>query len=193
MPADAAHPEHPSPTATRRSFRLRTAGRLRGFLALAAVIVALDQATKALVRANLAVGETWPEGWELIRIGHVRNTGAAFGILQGAGDFLVIAPLVAIGAITFYLLSLPGHSRWYPVSLSMILGGAIGNLIDRVRLGAVTDFIDPTHYPLFNLADSAIVLGVILMAVLSFLEPSEERAPAPAARIDAEAGAERAG
>lgn len=156
----------------------RTARRLTGLLAIAVIIVALDQASKAGIRALLHPGEVWPEGWELIRISHVHNTGAAFGILQDASGFLVVATLVAIVAITFFLFTLPDHSHWYPIALSSILGGAIGNLVDRVRLGYVTDFIDPTHYPAFNLADSAIVLGVLTIALLSFFSPPGEHSSA---------------
>lgn len=157
----------------------RAASRLRHrlglFLAIAGVVLVLDQATKALIRGWLRPGETWPEGWELINLTHVRNTGAAFGILQDAGGFLVIAALAGIGAMTFFLLTLPAHSRWYPAALSLILGGAIGNLVDRVRLGHVTDFVNPTHYPAFNVADSAIVIGVISIAALSFFESRDEQ------------------
>lgn len=147
--------------------------RAAPWLALAALVVALDQGTKAIVRARLDLYEVWPAGWELIRFQHIQNTGAAFGILQGAGTFLVVATFIAIAGITAFLLTLPSHGRLYHVSLALILGGAVGNLIDRLRLGAVTDFIDPTHYPAFNLADSCIVSGVALLAYLSFREGSE--------------------
>ena len=147
--------------------------RIAALLGFSVVVIVADQVTKAAIRASLHPGETWPEGWELIRLSHVHNTGAAFGILQGAGTFLVVAPFLAIAAITVFLLTLPTHSRWYSIALAAILGGAVGNLIDRIRLGHVTDFIDPTHYPSFNLADSAIVLGVLTIVVLSFFAPVE--------------------
>ncbi|MEX2373829.1 MAG: signal peptidase II [Dehalococcoidia bacterium] len=151
----------------------RLISRLVRFLLVAGLVVLLDQVTKAAVRGSLSPGDAWPEGWEVIRIVHIRNTGAAFGILQGAGDFLIIAPLIAIAAIAFFLLTMPARSRWYSIALSAILGGAVGNLIDRIRLGSVTDFIDPIYYPWsFNLADSAIVLGIIAIVVLSFFEPA---------------------
>jgi signal peptidase II len=142
------------------------------WLGLATVIVAVDQGTKAIVRAQMDLYEVWPVGWEIIRFQHVQNTGAAFGILQGAGTFLVIATFGAIVAITLFLLTLPAHGRLYHVALTLILGGAVGNLIDRIRLGAVTDFIDPTHYPAFNLADSCIVCGVALLGFLAFRDES---------------------
>ena len=147
--------------------------RAAPWLALAATAVALDQGTKAIVRARLELYEVWPAGWEIIRFQHIQNTGAAFGILQGAGTFLVVTTFIVIAGMTAFLLTLPSHGRLYHVALALILGGAVGNLIDRLRLGAVTDFIDPTHYPAFNLADSCIVCGVALLAYLSFREGSE--------------------
>jgi signal peptidase II len=150
-------------------------GRLAAFALIAALIIAADQATKEVVRRTLAVGETWPEGWELIRIAHVQNSGAAFGIFQGGGVFLVASSIIAIVAIAVFLFWAPG-SRLYTAALSLILGGAIGNLIDRVARGVVTDFIDPTHYPAFNIADSAIVVGVSTLILLTLLEERRERA-----------------
>lgn len=148
----------------------RALKRLPPFLALALTAVIFDQVTKALVRDRLELGASWPEGWTLIRFTHVENTGAAFGIFEGGGDFLLVAPLIAIGAIAFFLLSPSASGRFESIALSLILGGAAGNWIDRVRLGAVTDFIDPTHYPAFNVADSCIVVGVATLLILSLFE-----------------------
>lgn len=151
--------------------------RLGAFLGAALLVAVADQATKALVRATLLPGEAWPEGWELIRIAHIQNSGAAFGVMQGAASYLAIASVLAMGAIVVFLVTLPSHTRWYPLALSAILGGAVGNFVDRVRLGYVTDFIDPIHYPAFNVADSAIVLGVALVAFLTLFgheDPSPE-------------------
>jgi len=160
--------------------------RLGAVLLIGALVVALDQATKALIRAWLAPAESWPRGWELIRISNVENTGAAFGILQGAGGFLVVTSVVAVVAVLAFLFWAPPHSRTYRAALALILGGAVGNLIDRVTRGSVTDFIDPTHYPAFNVADSSIVIGVGLLVLLSFLDDgsgppdrAEDGAPAP--------------
>lgn len=164
--------EHPAERPTER-----LAHRMAGFLAIAVAVIAVDQITKSLIRGWLAVGERWPADWTVIQLSHVRNTGAAFGMFQGSGDILIIAALVGIGIMTFYLLTLPAHSRWYTVALSAVLGGAMGNLIDRVRLGHVTDFIDPTHYPAFNVADSAIVCGIITIAVLSFFDDRRAKEP----------------
>ena len=139
--------------------------RLFATIAIAAVV--LDQATKALIRGWLAEGETWPAGFELIRISHVENTGAAFGILQGAGPLLLLSSVVGVAVVLVLLYVAPAGDRLYTAALALVLGGAIGNLIDRALRGEVTDFIDPTHYPAFNLADSSIVVGVIALIVLS--------------------------
>ena len=163
----------------------RALARLRAFFALAALVIALDQASKALVRHALTPGDTWPAGWTLLHLSHVQNSGAAFGILQGAGEFLIAATLVAIVLVTFFLLTLPLGSRFYPIALSLILGGAIGNLIDRLRFGAVTDFIDPIYYPAFNVADSCIVVGVGVLLVLAWFD-GRDAAPAAAPEAPAE-------
>ena len=163
-----------SPTATTSTLdgsARRTLRRLGAFISIAAVVVLGDQWTKSLVRARLEYGETWPDGWTLIRFTHVENTGAAFGILQGASSALTVVTLIAIAGITFVLFAMPSRSRFHTIALSAILGGAVGNLIDRVRIGAVTDFIDPTHYPAFNIADSAIVCGVATLLLVMWFEP----------------------
>ena len=179
MTSPISPPSNSSPTsAPPRIWR-----RMATFLSIAAVVIGVDQWTKALVRARLELGETWPAGWELIRLTHVENTGAAFGILQGAGGPLIIVGLCLVAVITFVLLTQPSQNRVYTVALSCILGGAIGNLIDRVRLGAVTDFIDPTHYPAFNVADSSIVCGVAALMLLTWFGNSAPSAD-PIARRD---------
>ena len=143
------------------------ATRLWLFAVIAGVVIALDQLTKAIVRAWLDRGEVWPGGFELIRLTHVENSGAAFGILQDAGVLLVITSIVGVAAVLIFLRSAPAEDRAYSAALGLILGGAVGNLIDRVSRGEVTDFIDPTHYPAFNIADSAIVIGVLALVLLS--------------------------
>jgi signal peptidase II len=135
------------------------------FLSLTVAVIALDQLTKHLVRAFIDPGETFPEGWA-VRFVNVSNTGAAFGILQNQGAFLVITSLIGVVAIVLYYLYPPFEHWPMTVALALILGGAIGNLSDRIRLGEVTDFIDFPHYPAFNVADSSIVVGVAVLAVL---------------------------
>ncbi len=144
--------------------------RVAPYLLLSLAVLLADQLTKAAVRARLAEGEVWPSRDALIAISHVENPGAAFGILQGAGSFLLGAAAVGVGGVLVYLLVFPPAQRLYVAALSLILGGAIGNLIDRIAKGTVTDFIDPMYYPSFNIADSAIVCGVIAVVFLTFKE-----------------------
>jgi signal peptidase II len=127
--------------------------------ALAVAVVAADQATKALVRADVEFGSrdgVFP-GVELV---HVRNRGVAFGLFADGGAVLVIVAVVAVTALLVFFAT---HSRrplvWLPTGL--LLGGAAGNLIDRVQRGYVTDFIDIPLWPAFNLADMCITLGVL--------------------------------
>ena len=128
-------------------------------VAVVGLAVLLDQVTKAIAVASLARGEE-----ENVFLGldmtHVRNEGIAFGALSGGGPVLVGAIALALtGLIAFFVLNSRLRLLWLPVGL--ILGGALGNLADRAREGAVIDFIDPIAWPAFNLADAAIVIGVL--------------------------------
>jgi len=150
------------------------------FWGAAAAVIALDQTTKAVVRASLERGESWPD-WNLpFHVSYVTNTGAAFGILQDQAVFLVVMALVGLAAIYLYYRNPPFDHWLSAAAIGMMLGGATGNLIDRVRLGRVTDFIDFDHYPAFNVADSAITVGVatIIIGFLIWGEPKPERLPA---------------
>lgn len=155
--------------------------RAAPLLLLAATVFMLDQLSKALIRNWLAIGEQWPANFELIHLTHVQNNGAAFGILQGAGPLFVVTTFIAVAVIGFTIFRRNEYPRWFTFALSLVLGGAIGNLADRLAHGTVTDFIDPTHYPAFNLADSAIVLGVATLLILTFFErdtPASDDTPA---------------
>jgi signal peptidase II len=143
-------------------------GQSRCACAGGAAVLALDQLTKHLVRATLERGEAFPESWP-IRFVHVTNTGAAFGILQEQNAFLVITTVIGVAAILLYYWYPPFEHAVMTAAVGMILGGAIGNLSDRLRLGEVTDFIDFPHYPAFNVADSSIVVGVAVLVILFLL------------------------
>ena len=127
--------------------------------ALTLVVVAADQATKALVRANVDLGsrDGVLPGIEIV---HVRNRGVAFGLFSDGGLVLVVIGIASVVALLAFFAT---HSRrplvWLPTGL--LLGGAAGNLIDRTRQGFVTDFIDLPFWPAFNLADSCITIGVL--------------------------------
>jgi len=138
------------------------------FFSTAAAVLALDQVTKHVVRATLERGEAFPESWP-VRFVHVANTGAAFGILQEQNAFLVITTAIGVAAILIYYWYPPFEHTIMTIAVGMILGGAVGNLSDRLRLGEVTDFIDFPHYPSFNVADSSIVVGVAALVILFLL------------------------
>lgn len=150
------------------------------WLLLAAVVIVLDQWTKHLATASLELYRPVPvTTWFNLTLAH--NTGAAFSFLADGGGWQRWLFIVAASAISVFLViwlwRLPLVARALPVALMLLLGGAIGNLIDRVSLGYVVDFIDlhygGRHWPAFNIADSAIVVGVILMLLESLFEPRE--------------------
>ena len=134
-------------------------------LQLAALTLALDQLTKFVVRQTLQWHYSWPaDGF--FRFTHVQNTGSAFGLFQGHNLPLLIVSLVGIAVLAYIYHSQGQPTRLLRVSIALMLGGAFGNLIDRIHQGHVTDFIDVGPWPVFNLADSAIVVGLITMGWL---------------------------
>lgn len=129
---------------------------------VAATVVILDQLTKWGVRTWVDRGDAWPGDW-LVKIIHVTNSGAAFGILQDSGPLLLITGVLGSLAILVYLLN-PGFADpWVRLGLALMLGGAVGNLIDRLVAGEVVDFIKVPNWPAFNVADSAITIGVLVL------------------------------
>ncbi len=150
------------------------------FFLTASVVVSTDQLSKLWIRSHLTLGESLPETG-FLRLTHVRNTGAAFGLFQDQSLLLIIAAIIGIAILLFlaifmyrrfpFLGTMPGR-----LSLGLILGGTVGNLIDRLSSGYVTDFIDVGIWPAFNAADSAVVIGAILLAYsLIHLDKSGER------------------
>ncbi len=135
------------------------------------LILILDQGTKLLVDWSLPLHHSIPVIDNLFNLTHIRNTGAAFGILAGERgwfrtSFLILFSLLAMGFIVILLRRLPAGEKTLTIALSFILGGAMGNLIDRLIYGEVIDFLDVYwtryHWPAFNAADSFITVGVIL-------------------------------
>lgn len=167
----------------------------RGYLLLSGMVVALDQVTKAVVDRVLALHESRPVIEGLVSLTYVRNRGAAFGVLNDAdlpyqAIAFALVSLLALVAIVVYAARLPVERRLPQTALALVTGGAIGNLVDRTRLGYVIDFVDVYwgrhHWPAFNVADSAISIGVVLLVldVLRSPEGSEEAAAAPASARD---------
>jgi signal peptidase II len=136
-----------------------TTGRVL-FALIAVAVFAADRLTKSLVRANIPYGTEVPAIGHLVGIINVRNSGAAFGFAPaGAGFFLVASAVVAVGLVV-YVARNPGDLRTDAV-LGLILGGTLGNGYDRIMFGTVTDFINVHFWPVFNVADSAISIGVV--------------------------------
>ena len=133
---------------------------------IAGLVLFLDQWTKIWVRENLAYGERWmPWVWfePYVRILHWRNSGAAFGLFQeGGGIFTILAIVVAL-LIVYYFPRIERGDWALRLAMGLQLGGAIGNLIDRLQHGYVTDFISVGNFPVFNIADSSITLGVVIL------------------------------
>jgi signal peptidase II len=151
------------------------------YLGLSAVIVLLDQMTKLAVDRFLELHETRTLVPGLLALTYVRNRGAAFGILSEASlphQTLVFAfvSLCALAGIVAYALWLPAQERLSQVALGLVIGGALGNLLDRARNGYVVDFVDvfwkSHHWPAFNVADSAITTGVALVVLDMLLSPA---------------------
>jgi signal peptidase II len=150
-------------------------------LAVAVIVVAIDQLAKAAVVSSLSLGESrdLALGFDLTR---VTNSGIAFGLLDKGGDALVlaitgVALLVVIG---WFAVDPTRPLLWLGVGL--LVGGAIGNLVDRIRLGSVTDFINPPVWPAFNLADVSITIGVVIVVLAAFgpsPEPAEGESASP--------------
>ncbi len=133
---------------------------------IAALVVVADQLSKFYVSAIMEAGQSIAVINNLLYITYVRNPGAAFGMLPYRTVFLVIVTLVVIGFIIYYYRILPAGFVLLRVGLALQLGGAVGNLIDRVRTTYVIDFIDVSFFPpVFNLADSAIVIGIAIFLI----------------------------
>jgi signal peptidase II len=141
-------------------------------LAVAGSIVIFDQVTKALVIEKLTHGREQDLLGGAVRLVYSTNTGAAFSMFSSGGSLFIGVAVIAIVGIVWYLPRLPATAVIARFAFSSILAGAAGNLIDRIRLGHVIDFIDLGWWPVFNLADSALVIGVSLLIVIGFVPPS---------------------
>jgi len=158
----------------------------RFLIAVAGTVYILDQVTKLIVRSNIALGDIWsPWPWltKYARIAHIKNTGAAFGMLPSFSDVITIISIFVIIAILYYFPRLP-HDQWLlRLALGLQMGGALGNLTDRLRQGYVTDFISVWRFPVFNIADASISIGVAILIISMWFQeqdkqPSEPSQPA---------------
>ena len=157
---------------TREVARPKTTIRPRDawYFVVALVIIAADQATKWAIRDSVERGDSHTILWPL-KLVHVTNSGAAFGILQGAGPLLVMTSVIGMAAIVIFIFNPSFAHPVMRLGLATMLGGAVGNLIDRVKDGEVVDFLKVPNWPAFNVADSAITIGVLLLVWAMLREP----------------------
>jgi len=146
---------------------------------IVAVVVLLDQLTKYLVASTMEVGQSFSLIEDFLAITYVRNPGAAFGVLPYRTAFLIVVTLIVVGLIVYFYHVLPASYTLLRLGMALQLGGALGNLIDRVHNVFVVDFIDLKFFPpVFNLADLFIVIGVIIFLFAFWrISPSLENCP----------------
>jgi signal peptidase II len=153
-------------------------------LATAIVVVALDQLTKAAVASRMQLHQSIPLIDGFAALTYIRNTGAAFGLLAGRAEmmrvpFFLVISAAAVLLLIWFLRGIPAYRRVIVAACGAVAGGAIGNMIDRVALGEVIDFVDLSlggyHWPAFNVADSAITVGVLVLCLDSLRQPSPSR------------------
>ncbi len=137
-------------------------------LLVAGTVSGLDQLTKAIVRAQLPLQRIWvPWPWlePYARIVNWKNTGAAFGMLPGLSDIFTILPFIVALAILYYYPQVPRGDWTLRLAMGLQMGGALGNWIDRLNIGYVTDFISIGNFPVFNVADASISIGVAILII----------------------------
>ncbi|MEO8251240.1 MAG: signal peptidase II [Chloroflexota bacterium] len=146
-------------------------------------ILVADQVTKAVVVANLALGERVGIVGDLVQVWHAQNRGAAFSLFQGGSLFFLIVSVLSLAMVAYFQRSLRSRPWWVHLVLGIILGGTLGNFIDRLRQGYVTDWLSvgfgDTRWPTFNVADSSIVVGIgALVLYLLLTNPDRQEAAA---------------
>ena len=132
----------------------------------ALIIIFSDQLTKFLIRKNFQLNESIPIIKNIFHLTYVNNTGSAFSFFQGYNLFFIIFSIAVIAAIVYYIIKIKENEKLMQFAAGLLLGGTIGNLIDRIYIGSVTDFLDFRIWPIFNIADSAVTISVILLVFL---------------------------
>ena len=132
------------------------------FYLIAGAVFIFDQISKEFIRLWIPLGDSWPSTG-FLRIVHGTNTGSAFGLFAGFTNLLILASIVGIAAVLYYFYRQGNNAIALRISLGLIVGGALGNLFDRVVSGKVVDFISVGWWPSFNIADSAISVGMFLL------------------------------
>ena len=157
--------------------------RTATLLLTAAAILVADQATKAIVVQNVALGQRVNVLGDLLQVWHAQNRGASFSLFQGGGLIFVAVSILAVGMVAYFHRNMRDRAWWIHLVLGVILGGTLGNLADRLRQGYVVDWasvgIGEMRWPTFNVADSSLVVGIGVLVIYLFLtDPGRRQAPA---------------
>jgi len=148
-------------------------------LLTALALLIADQVTKALVVADLAVGQRVNVIGDMVQIWHAQNRGAAFSLFQGGTLVFLVVSVLSIGLVVYFHRGLRDRSPWLHVVLGMVLGGTLGNFVDRLRQGYVTDWLSvgvgDTRWPTFNIADASVVVGIGILVLHLFLTNPDRR------------------
>lgn len=146
------------------------------YLILSILVIAGDQLFKAWIVANFNLGDTQSLISHVLSLTYIRNTGGAFSLLAGQQIFFIVITVVAVGFGLYYLAKHQHDSKWLTIGLSLFLAGAVGNFIDRIRLGYVVDMfqLDFINFPIFNIADMALVIGVIMIFIYILVDEREK-------------------
>ena len=129
-------------------------------------VVGLDQLTKFMIKQNFQLNQSIPIIKNIFHLTYVTNSGSAFGLFKGMNVFFMIFAIIVIIAIYKYLNKIKNNEKILQIAVGLLLGGTIGNLIDRVMYGSVIDFLDFRIWPVFNIADSAVTISIIFLVIL---------------------------
>ena len=135
-------------------------------LSTAFVVVLLDQLTKFLIKQNLQLNQSVPIIKNILHLTYATNTGSAFGMFKGFNIYFILFSIVVIIGIFYYLKKILKNEKLLQLAIGLLLGGTLGNLIDRLAYGYVVDFIDFRIWPVFNVADSAVTISIMLLIFL---------------------------
>ncbi len=141
------------------------------------LVLLADQYTKLLVQQDMIVGQSIPVIHKIFHFTYVQNSGGAFGILRGRTNLFIIVSIIVILFIVYFMFKEEKKDYFVKVVCSFVLGGAVSNLIDRLRLGYVVDFVDFQVWPVFNIADSAISIGMVLLFIRLFFKKDDPPKP----------------
>lgn len=136
---------------------------------LTIILVIIDQVSKYYIQSTMMLGESIPVWEDIFHITYILNPGAAFGMMANQTAFFIVLALAIVGAVIYFYPTIRRESRVMKLGIGLLLGGAIGNLIDRVQIGMVVDFFDFRIWPIFNIADIGIVCGAGIILGVSFL------------------------